>query len=80
MFILLLPSVHVYEFFYGYHFRVSQCLSECCPSGTTVDKESTTGEEKAAGYSQRTLLNVVNVKPASYIIIQFFENCFTFNL
>ena len=35
----------------GYRFD-SQCLSEGCPSSTTVDKKSTTGEEKAAGDSQ----------------------------
>ena len=31
----------------------SQCfLSECCPSSTTVNKKSTTGEEKGAGDSK----------------------------
>ena len=57
-FILVLQSCHVYDFFYVYHFKVlffdSQCLSECCPSSTTVDKKSTTGE-KAAGDSQEPL-------------------------
>ena len=49
---ILLPSIHVYDFFYGYHFGIlfdSQCLSECSLSSTTVD--SATREEKAAGYS-----------------------------
>ena len=38
---------YVYEFFImvGYCFD-SQCLFECCPSSTTVDKKSTTGERK----------------------------------
>ena len=45
-----LPLCHVYEFFnmdiiLGYRFD-SQCLSECYPSSTTVDKKSTTGERK----------------------------------
>ena len=30
----------------------SQCLPECYPSNTTVDKKSTTGVEKAAGDSK----------------------------
>ena len=69
----------------------NQCLSECCPSSTTVDKKSTTEEKKAAGHSQDLIYNViwtfnkmysnaVNVLPAGYIILQFFENGFTFYL
>ena len=37
------------NFFYGYLLGYcfdSQCLSECCPSSTTDDKKSTTGERK----------------------------------
>ena len=59
----------------GYCFD-SQCLSECRSCSTTVDKKSTTGEEKAVGHSQepfnllRTFYkmygNAVNVMPASY--------------
>ena len=37
----------------------NQCLSECCPSSTTVDKKSTTEEEKAAGHSQDLIYNVI---------------------
>ena len=59
----------------------SQCLSECCPSSTTVDKKSTTGKEKAADSQQepfpmdiyKVYSNAVNIMPASYIILQFFE-------
>ena len=57
---LVLPSCHVYEFLImdivlGHCFD-SQCLSECCPSSTTVDKKSTTGEKKAAGDSQELFI------------------------
>ena len=55
MFMLVLPSCHVYESFMdiilGYC-SDSQYLSECCPSSTTPDKKSTTGKEKAAGDSK----------------------------
>ena len=121
----MLPSVHVYEFYFmdiilGYCFD-SQCLSERCPSSTTVDKKSTTGEENAARDSKEpftldiynmysnavnvipdavnvipdavnvipdavnvipdavnVIPDAVNVIPARYIILQFFEKCFTF--
>ena len=71
----------------GYWFD-NQCLSECCPSSTTVDRKSTTGKTKQQEILKNHLLwtfykingNAVNVMPASYIILQFFENCFTFYL
>ena len=52
----------------------------------TVDKNSTTREEKAAGDSQEPFTldilkmysNIVNVIPASYTILHLIENCFTF--
>ena len=44
-------SIHfIMDMIIGYCFD-SQCLSECCPSSTTVDNKSTTREEKASGDS-----------------------------
>ena len=51
----------------------------------TVDKNSTTKEEKAAGDSQELFTldilkmysKIVNVIPASYTILHLIENCFT---
>ena len=60
----------------GYCFD-SQCLSECCPSSSTVDKKSTTvdkkstaGEKKAAGDSQE--LFTLDILYIIYIYISYY--------
>ena len=76
----------------GYCFD-SQCLSECCPSSTTVDKKSTTGvrkqlEKESSMRFSRTIcfgcsLKCMDIQSMLYqqaTILQFFENCFTFYL